>query len=112
MIAIALTVALAALTIGLGLLRWRLATLYWQTHEGVSAGYRRDCVLLVLPMLFFALGAGICVDLLPEFGPAVFLFVAPLALTGAVAVSLLPPWRKASVRIMRAHYPLEAPNGH
>lgn len=93
-----------------GLLRWRMARLYWQTHEGGSAGYRRDCLLLALPLSFLMLGLALGAALAGQYGFAVYLFIAPIALGLGVALAVLPPFRRASIRIMRAHYPLEGRN--
>ena len=116
-IALFLGVMLAALAIctaialPIGLLRWRMARLYWQTHEGGSAGYRRDCLLLAAPLGFILLGIVFSGLMAQSWGWGVAIILAPIALAGAVAVAMLPQMRRASVRIMRAHYPLETPHG-
>jgi hypothetical protein len=108
-LAVSLAVAcLAALPVGL--IRWRLARLYWHTHEGGPQGYRRDCLLLTLPLMFLVLGMAVSAYLAPLYGLGVFIFVAPIALGLSVALVVLPPFKRASIRIMRARYPLEAPN--
>jgi hypothetical protein len=100
-----------AIAMPVGLLRWRMAKLYWQTHEGGSDGYRRDCLMLAAPLGFLLLGIVISGLMAPSWGFGIAIILAPIALAGAVAIALLPQMRRASVRIMRAHYPLETPHG-
>ncbi|MEI7931701.1 MAG: hypothetical protein WCI21_01400 [Alphaproteobacteria bacterium] len=109
------TWAVYALVAGLfvlpvGLIRWRMARLYWHTHEGGSAGYRRDCLLLCLPLLFLVLGLVASAILARTYGFGIALFVMPSAMAFAVGLSMAPPFKRASQRLINARAPLEPAN--
>ncbi len=100
-------VLLSAIAFGSGVLRWRMARLYWHTHVGGSRGYLMDCLVLATPLLFLALGGAIGLVIAPRFGLGVFIILLPVFLAFTVALVVTPFFKRATVRIIRAHQPLE-----
>ena len=101
------TLMFSLVAFGSGVLRWRMARLYWHSHVGGGRGYLADCMVLATPLLFLALGGGIGMQLEPRFGWAVFIFILPVFLSFSVAMVVVPFFKRATQRILRAHAPLE-----
>ncbi len=106
MILALLSVIFSLVAIGTGLLRWRMHRIYWHTHPGGSEGYRRDCLLLAAPLVFIAIGIAVSIDLAFTFGIGVFIFIAPFAAAAFLTASVLPPFQRASQRLIDARAPL------